>query len=271
MYVRGLYFDSSAMVFGDTKKRGLQSIVHFFMKIKYCIFIISLLLCSCKKQQEDDSWIVNIIVENIVKPNPYLIQTGYFSVSDSLQVQFAKGNLQRKDVTYRFAPTQLHCCHILGLSNEGYEDLFPYESSEDLYEIDGESWRTLTITEWNHLLYHRKNARLLMGQARVEGLNGLVLLPDSWQGVEDLVFVPSPKEASENIYTINEWHRLEAAGAVFLPTAGFQRSDEVSFVGLYGYYWSSSLYYVFFAYRGISVYPLDGEYIPTHISIRLVK
>lgn len=240
-----------------------------------------MLLYSCKKQQEDYPWIVDVNVENIVKHNPYPIQLGYFSVSDKAQVQFAQGNLQYKNGTCRFAPSQLHCCHFPRLSNDGYEDLFAYELCEYHYTIDGESWRTLTTSEWDYLLYHRTNAKLLLGQARVEGLNGLILLPDSWQGVEGVAFVSSPQDASENCYTIDEWHRMEAAGAVFLPTAGFWNGSEVSFVGLYGYYWSSlnsasnSIYYVFFAQRGISVYPIDGNYSdgpnPTYISIRLAK
>lgn len=244
------------------------------MKIRYCIFIISLLLFSCKNQ-EDYPWIVSIHVENIVKPNPYQIQKGYFSVSDSIQVQFAKGNLQYKDSSFRFAPSQLHCCHIQGLNNDGYEDLFAYTSSSFCGSIDGENWRMPTITEWDHLLYHRKNAMHLMGQARIEGLNGLILLPDEWRGVDGISFVSSPKEASENIYTIDEWHRMEAAGAILLPTAGYWQNNQVSFVGHYGYYWSSSLYYVFFAERGISVYPIDGDSStvpsPIRISVRLVR
>ena len=244
------------------------------MKIRYCIFIISLLLFSCKNQ-EDYPWIVNINVKNIAKPNPYQIQKGYFSVSDSIQVQFAKGNLQYKDSSFRFAPSQLHCCHIPGLNNDDYEDLLNYDSIWFRCKINDTYWRTLTIKEWDTLLYHRNNAKQLLGQARVEGLNGLILLPDSWQGVDGVLFTPSPKEASENIYTIDEWHRMEAAGAIFLPTAGYWQNNQVSFVGHYGYYWSSSSYYVFFAERGISVYPIDGDYntvpFPIRISVRLVR
>ncbi len=244
------------------------------MKIRYCIFIISLLLFSCKNQ-EDYPWIVNINVKNIAKPNPYQIQKGYFSVSDSIQVQFAKGNLQYKDSSFRFAPSQLHCCHIPGLNNDDYEDLLNYDSIWFRCKINDTYWRTLTIKEWDTLLYHRNNAKQLLGQARVEGLNGLILLPDSWQGVDGVLFTPSPKEASENIYTIDEWHRMEAAGAIFLPAAGYWQNNQVSFVGHYGYYWSSSSYYVFFAERGISVYPIDGDYntvpFPIRISVRLVR
>jgi len=245
------------------------------MKAKYYILSVSLLLLSCKKQQEDYPWIVNVNVENITKPNPNPIQTGYFSVSDTLLVQFAKGNLQYKDSTFRFAPSQLHCCHIPGLNNDDYEDLLDYDSIWFRCKINDTYWRTLTIKEWDTLLYHRNNAKQLLGQARVEGLNGLILLPDSWQGVDGVLFTPSPKEASENTYTIDEWHRLEASGAVFLPMAGFWQSNDISFVGLYGYYWSSSLYYVFFAQKGISIYPIDGVYetsqAPLHISVRLVR
>ena len=252
----------------------------------YNIPFTILVLSACDKVPKDCPWVVNVNVANIEKPNPYLIQIGLFSISDNVQVRISQGNLQYKDATYRFAPSQLHCCHIPGMNNEGYEDLFPYAEERTHLTINGQQWRMLALNEWKYLLYQRANAELLLGQARVEGLNGLILLPDAWQGVNGITFVPSPKKASENTYSIDEWHSLEEAGAIFLPAAGFYQKGDVQYVGLYGYYWSlpgiengaTHDYYMFSGQKSDawlnSVDGSDGNYpsaTPLHLSIRLVK
>ena len=44
-----------------------------------------------------------------------------------------------------------------------------------------------------------------------------------------------------NHYTIAEWARMEASGAVFLPASGLRGLyNEVSDVGFCGFYWSST-------------------------------
>ncbi|MBR3947124.1 MAG: hypothetical protein IKJ56_08520, partial [Bacteroidales bacterium] len=41
-------------------------------------------------------------------------------------------------------------------------------------------WRTLTNSEWNYVISNRTDARYLRGTATVNGVNGLILLPDNW-------------------------------------------------------------------------------------------
>lgn len=254
------------------------------MKAKYCIiFLLLLVLPSCDKTPKYYPWVVDVNVANIEKPNPYPIQTGLFSISDNVQVEISRGNLQYKGETYRFAPSQLHCCRIPGMNNDGYEDLFPYVDERTHLTINEEQWRMLAVNEWKYLLYQRANAELLIGQARVEGLNGLILLPDTWQEVDGITFIPSPSESIENTYSIDEWHRMEAAGAIFLPAAGYYQKGEFRFVGLYGYYWSLTDAvihdnYIFYCYKGSvwgnAVDAIDGNYpsdLPLYLSIRLVK
>lgn len=113
---------------------------------------------------------------------------------------------------------------------------------------DGKDWRTLTKDEWGNLFNRTKtiggDSKKLYGFANVMGVQGIIVLPDNWDGSVDGSF----KYASAN-YTYNQydaatsvpWSAMEAAGAVFLPAAG-SRTDKVHDAGKYGFYWSSSIY-----------------------------
>lgn len=89
-------------------------------------------------------------------------------------------------------------------------------------------WRTLTIDEWTYLLCSRNTAsgfRFVM--ARVNGKDGVVVLPDRWKST-GYAFnaVNAMVECSANIISSDEWTRvLEPAGAVFLPKAGERLID----------------------------------------------
>ena len=43
-----------------------------------------------------------------------------------------------------------------------------------------------------------------------------------------------------NKYTFEEWKRLEACGAVFLPIGGYRSGESVASIGSIGYYWTGS-------------------------------
>ena len=101
-------------------------------------------------------------------------------------------------------------------------------------------WRTLTKDEWNYLINDRKNAENLQGPATVQGHTGYVLLPDEWSTPSGLSFAADSKSYSKNSYSYPEWSRMEAAGAVFLPAAGYRSGTSVNYVGTNGYYWSST-------------------------------
>ena len=110
-----------------------------------------------------------------------------------------------------------------------------------------ELWRTLTHDEWSYLIYDRANASSKRGVASVNGVNGLILLPDVWTLPDGIVFNSgvanddgSEYYATVNSYTASEWCKMEANGAVFLPAAGSRDGTDVDGVGSYGIYWSSS-------------------------------
>ena len=103
-------------------------------------------------------------------------------------------------------------------------------------------WRTLTYTEWDYVLSKRTRASALCGSAIVNGVEGIVLLPDNWSTPHGVTFNSGLNDFGNNIYTINEWVKMEMNGAVFLPAAGYRDGMEVKDVGSIGFYWSSEAY-----------------------------
>ena len=153
---------------------------------------------------------------------------------------------------------------------------------------DGSLWRTLTSDEWNYLRSTRANASNLMGVARInldaEGTtyaNGLILLPDSWTCPEDITFKSGfASTRSEQAYadyqtfTLAQWEKLEAAGAVFLPASGRRNGSRFDFVQSYGRCWSatpndsSSAGYLDFDSKGAAWYNYIRYY---GLAVRLVQ
>lgn len=100
-------------------------------------------------------------------------------------------------------------------------------------------WRTLTSAEWNYIVFWRPNAYGLSSRGCVDGINGLILLPDEWT---NSIHFNSFSYFKENVYTLDEWSIMESHGAVFLPAAGIRNISGVSrLVDSIGYYWSSSV------------------------------
>ena len=138
-------------------------------------------------------------------------------------------------------------------------------------------WRTLTYSEWSYLISGRAQASRLMGQGRVNNVNGLILLPDGWETPSSVKFTYDPGNYSTNVYSQDEWAVMQSYGAVFFPAAGERLGAGVDGVGSYGNYWSSSgnygsdaaylyfySYYVYADYDGSS-----GRYYGR--SVRLVQ
>lgn len=106
-------------------------------------------------------------------------------------------------------------------------------------------WRTLTIEEWSYLFVGRPKASSKYGVACIEGVNGMVLLPDTWELPEDCTFAPGMGAgdgreyfARKNSYTKEQWVKMQTHGAVFLPAAGVRELLEVNYVNEIGRYWS---------------------------------
>lgn len=181
---------------------------------------------------------------------------GKFSVSASKQVHFSQGNLQYQASTntWRFAENQYD---TIGSANsnisenyDGWIDLFgwgtgnsPTKTIKNSNGIDNDYptftdwginaisnggnkanlWRTLTKDEWQYIFKTRTDASTLYGFGFVNGISGMFIFPDNWQGVSGISFISGPGGNYDNIYTIEQWSTLESSGAVFLPAAGYYR------------------------------------------------
>ena len=100
-------------------------------------------------------------------------------------------------------------------------------------------WRTLTQSEWYYILYTRTNAASKRGTGNINGVGGLIILPDNWTLPSGCSFTSglasSNGDWTRNSYTFAQWTQMEAAGAVFLPAADY---DKIPVGG--GSYWSTS-------------------------------
>ena len=237
---------------------------------------------------------------------------GVFSVSETKQVTFSPGNLQYHPANneWRFAESQLD---YIGDANSnisstynGWLDLFGWSTGATNFGVSTSTdwmndylgsfvdwgtnkigndapntWRTLSYDEWNYLLDARPNASSLKGVAQVNGVNGLILLPDSWTCPSGVTF----KSGFHNNYGVDyyaayqtfsaaEWSKLEAAGAVFLPAAGGRFGSFVDYVRSCGFYWSATesdsydAYYLNF-YSDWATMEYHNRY--KGLSVRLVK
>lgn len=116
---------------------------------------------------------------------------------------------------------------------------------------ENSGWRTLTRgsgAEWNYLFNNTSRTSTRYAKAYLFGTtHGVILFPDNYTHPTDVV-APTGVNATgntswnANTYKAEEWAKMEAAGAVFLPAAGLREGSSVSNVGNYGFYWSSSSY-----------------------------
>lgn len=126
----------------------------------------------------------------------------------------------------------------------------------------GKSWRTLTRDEWVYVFDTRSTSSgIRYAKATVNGVNGVILLPDNWSNSNYSLsnINSSGASFSSNRISQSDWtNRLEANGAVFLPAAGYRYGSDVYFVGSHGFYWSASYndsnhaHYVYFGDGGLS-------------------
>ena len=246
-----------------------------------------------------------------VMPEQEVVVVYSFSVSATQQVLFAPGNLQytQSTDTWSFAENQYDYIGEANASGSALADkidLFGWSGSDnpnfgvspsyDLSYYSGSfvdwgtnqigadasnTWRTLTNDEWEYLLNTRPNASSLKGVAQVNGVNGLILLPDNWTCPSGVSFKSGFHSewgvdyyADYQTFTAAEWSLLEAAGAIFLPAAGARDGSYVTDVQRGGYYWSATEGYSSGAYY-LSFYlaeaGLGSQGRANGLSVRLVK
>ena len=200
-----------------------------------------------------------------------------FSVSASKKVIFSQGNLQHHPLNglWRFAENQYDCIGAdnanISTSYDGWIDLFGWSSTKYNYGVSSSTenydyygnfadwggltignslpytWRTMTVQEYSYLSTGRTEASNLLGCAMVNGVTGLILLPDDWKCPSGVTFNPGfysgdvaepDAFAEQNNFTVDEWAVLEKAGAVFLPSAGSRYGTSV--IEGTGVYWTAT-------------------------------
>lgn len=197
---------------------------------------------------------------------------GVFSVSEDKKVCFSQGNLQYSAATntWRFAENQWdYIGGINGRISKEYSmwiDLFGWGTSNDpsMFSIQcsdyyikffdwgihkiinggDKRWMTLNKSEWLFLLEKRATiSGIRYAKAIVNGINGLILLPDDWNtNIYDLNYANTQDAlfGSNNI-SLSTWTDiLEKNGAVFLPASGYRHGESITYDGYQGYYWSAT-------------------------------
>lgn len=105
-------------------------------------------------------------------------------------------------------------------------------------------WRTLSKDEWLYLLRGRPNAAQRCGDATVNGVHGMVILPDDWTPSQDVTYTPGfHNYGNVNVFSAEEWLTLQEAGAIFLPAEGVFNGEYLFGARELGYYWTSTAVY----------------------------
>lgn len=197
----------------------------------------------------------NEVINQISEPMAVEKKEGIFSVSPRNEVVFSKGNVRLKSSDKRkFTDNQW---------DKG--DLITFDEMQSVVDS---VWFVLSSDEWKYLLTKRRtDSGIRYAKATVNGVFGLVLLPDDWKttiyGIKD-----------GTVISKSDWtNKLEANGAVFLPAAGYRFNNWEKSVGTDGYYWSSDpedTPYLRFnnAMLSTSTNVFDPKY---GLSVRLVK
>lgn len=140
------------------------------------------------------------------------------------------------------------------VSNSDYSGSFVDWGTNTIGNDAPNTWRTLSREEWEYLLNTRTNANSLHGVAQVNGVNGLIFLPDNWVCPAGVTFKSGFHSsngvdyyAAYQTFTADQWSKLEAAGAVFLPAAAWRCGSNVRFENE-GNYWSATEYNSYSAY-----------------------
>ncbi len=256
------------------------------MKKSILLLLVILLFASCEQTT------IDLKEDEGALPGLFSV-----SETEQIQFSQGNLQYQASTQTWRFAENQYDIIgadnsnissvydgwiDLFGWATSGYSNSMPYQTSDKIedYGPEDESiaetnydwgvfnkisnggnsiglWRLLTKYEWEYILNKRPNAAKLFGVGCVNGVNGLILLPDSCvipEGVTFRAAVASDSGAElyriVNDFDLAEWTLLEEAGVVFFPAAGARLGSRVMYTGTAGYYWTETT----FEYDAKSIY-----------------
>ena len=271
------------------------------------LFSASTIVATSCSDDDDEENVETAPVENAASENVSAIN-GQFSVSETKKVTFGSGNVQynASTKTWRFAE---HQYDIVGADNAkigdadytGYIDLFGWGTGENptlsiaddnkYNEFcdwgknfdDGKTWYTLTKEEWEYLKNTREDADKKYAVAEVAGVAGLIVLSDGFQLPDGLTFNAGVAEGEShdkalfktiNNYTAEDWAKIEAAGALFLPVAGYRNDTEIVDADSWGNYWAVQDWASHIGdYLGFTsdAFYLNAEHLSFGLSVRLAR
>lgn len=150
--------------------------------------------------------------------------SGYDHGAVNYQPWSGNKDTQSNALHYAYGKVSCNLYDQTGKADWGYNAISNGGNREHL-------WRTPKKTEWMYLLFVRNTASgVRFARAKVNGVNGLLILPDNWKvttyqlnAVNDV-----SAEARNNVISQSDFQQvLEPAGAVFLPEAGVRTIDGV--------------------------------------------
>ncbi len=211
-------------------------------------------------------------IYNINRAAPDLLSS-VFSVSSTKKVKFSKGNLRYASGTWSFFNNQYD--YYTSYSADAWDhfgwstsattygmntstdkstysgNFVDWGSNSDLQTALGTGWFTLSSAESTYL-FNTRSASTVGGtsngryaKAKVNGVWGVILFPDTYTH-PDGVTAPVGVNAGDatgwdgNNYSFADWTKMESAGCVFLPAAGYRDGTSAVSPGIFGAYWSAT-------------------------------
>lgn len=203
---------------------------------------------------------------------------GVFSISSTKKVVFSKGNLQYVGSTWQFAENQWD--YFGASQSSSHKDLFAY--GDYSFPEDNVAWYIMSQPEWLYLYTQRSVTNTLSGEARfikatIGGTyRGVIIFPDYYVHPDGVDFTGTLfNHTGSDDYTatvsMDGWGKMEEAGAIFLPAAGYTTNG--SSYGNRAYYNSTTTSgdarFTPGFYEGGAAFD-DWSYNSTGIPVRLV-
>lgn len=186
------------------------------------------------------------------------------------------------DSTTRYIASGTLPIDLFGFGTSGYNNMYPYMTNMDptdyvapassIAKTDYDwgwhnaisnggnatgQWYTLTNTDWSYIFKSRTTTTVGINEnntsrytyATINGHGGIILFPDEYIHPTDASnldgFSFNNSSSSFPSLDITDWQKMEAAGAVFLPMAGYRSYGTGNHIGCYkilaqcGMYWTS--------------------------------